>query len=490
MLQHVIFQNSVQEWLIAVCILIAAFAGMLISKKLLIRQFQDVARRTFNAWDDLVVELIEKTGRFFMLAVSVYGGSLILSFHQTTTAVLQKIVILSLLLQLAIWGSHILAFWSTRYKEQQIRINSSALKTLLRMGFILRVLLWTFLVLLALDNLGIDITTLVAGLGITGIAVALAVQNILKDLLSALSIVLDKPFEVGDFIIVDSYMGSIERIGLKATRIRSISGELLVFSNSDLLQSRIRNYKHMYERRVVFSLSIIYDTPLEKVAALPAMLKDIVASKDQVRFDRAHFKAYGDSALEYEIVYWMQDPDYALYMDTQQAINLEIFHQFEREGIRFAYPTKTIQVQMVTPSAPSSNNGESTSTPYFSPTEPTIQIRTKRASDEPASSDGTRILVDGYWPPGIKKEDAAIDVWLKEIAPSSKLRSWFGHDPEKWVEFQRSYADELDKKPAVVQQLLERARTGTITLVYSAHNTKINTAAALGKYIRKHLKSE
>jgi small-conductance mechanosensitive channel/uncharacterized protein YeaO (DUF488 family) len=487
MLQYIIFQNTVQEWLIAACILIVSFAGMLIVKKLLIRQFQGVARRTFNAWDDLVVELIEKTGRFFILAVSIYAASLILSFHQTTTALLQKIAILSLLLQLAIWGSHILAFWSTRYKEQQLRINSSALKTLLRMGSILRVVLWTFLVLLALDNLGVDITTLVAGLGITGIAVALAVQNILKDLLSALSIVLDKPFEVGDFIIVDSYMGSIERIGVKTTRIRSISGELLIFSNSGLLQSRIRNYKHMYERRVVFSLNITYDTPIEKVAALPAMLKDIVASKDQVRFDRAHFKAYGDSALEYEIVYWMQDPDYNLYMDTQQAINLEILHQFEREGIQFAFPTQTLQVQTVAPPAISSDEQPAFSS-FFSHTEPVIHIRTKRASDKPASSDGTRILVDGYWPPGVKKEDAAIDLWLKEIAPSSRLRSWFGHDPEKWAEFQQRYANELDQKPVVVKKLLELVRAGTITLVYGAHNTKINTAVALGKYIRKHLK--
>jgi uncharacterized protein YeaO (DUF488 family) len=183
----------------------------------------------------------------------------------------------------------------------------------------------------------------------------------------------------------------------------------------------------------------------------------------------------------------MQDPDYALYMDTQQAINLEILHQFEREGIRFAYPTQTLRVQTVTsPAAPSDE--QPASSPFFSQTEPVIQIRTKRASDRPASSDGTRILVDGYWPPGVKKEDAAIDLWLKKIAPSSRLRSWFGHDPEKWVEFQQRYADELDRKPAAVNKLLELARAGTITLVYGAHNTKINTAAALGKYIRKHIK--
>ena len=487
MLEYVIFQNTVQLWGIAAGVLIVAFAGMLIVKTLLIRQFQDAARGTRTAWDDLAVELVDKTGVFFMLTTSVYGSSLVLSLHHTTGAILQKIAILALLLQIAIWGSHILAFWSIRYKEQQIRINSAALKTILRMGFILRVLLWTLLALLALDNLGVDITTLVAGLGITGIAVALAVQNILKDLLSALSIVLDKPFEVGDFIVVDGYMGSIERVGLKTTRIRSMSGELLIFSNSDLLQSRIRNYKHMYERRVVFSLGITYDTPIEKVASLPGMLRKIVAGKDQVRFDRAHFKGYGDSALEYEIVYWMQDPDYTLYMDTQQAINLEILYQFEREGIRFAHPTQTLQVQMVEPQAVPVDK-ENDSEVYFSSAEPSVSIQTKRAADQPEARDGTRILVDGYWPPGVKKEDAAIDTWLKDIAPSSKLRRWFGHEPERWVEFQRRYADELDRKPDAVEQVLELVNAGPVTLVFGAHNAKINTAAALGKYLRQRLK--
>jgi len=488
MLQYNILQNTIQQWLIAAGVLVVACGGMLLARILLVRQFQDIARRTRNAWDDLVVELIEKTGNVAVLTISVYVSSLALSLQPATHIILQKILILSLLLQGAIWGSHILAFWSTRYKAQQLRVNSAAIKTFIRMGFILRVLLWTFLVLLALDNLGVDITTLVAGLGITGIAVALAVQNILKDLLSALSIVLDKPFEVGDFIIVDAHMGSIERIGLKTTRIRSISGELLIFSNSDLLQSRIRNYKHMYERRVVFSLGITYETPIEKVAALPAMLRDIVVSKDLVRFDRAHFKAYGDSALEYEIVYWMQDPDYALYMDTQQAINLEIFHQFEREGIHFAYPTQMVHVQMAAPSGQMPPE-QSEQKAYISPGGPAIQIRTKRASDPPTDDDGTRVLVDGYWPPGITKEDAAIDLWLKEIAPSRKLRRWFAHEPEKWAEFQQLYAEELDRKPDAVKKLVDLVQQGKVTLVFGAHNTKINTAVALGKYLRKQIKS-
>jgi small-conductance mechanosensitive channel len=197
---------------------------------------------------------------------------------------------------------------------------------------------------LVLDNLGFNITTLVAGLGIGGIAVALALQNILGDLFASLSIVLDKPFVIGDFIIIDNYLGTIEHIGLKTTRIRSLSGEQLVFSNTDLLQSRIRNFKRMFERRVVFSIGVTYQTSADKLAKIPKMIKDIVESKDPVRFDRSHFKDYGDFSLNFETVYWVKSPEYNVYMDIQQAINLELYSKFEAEGIEFAYPTQTLFV--------------------------------------------------------------------------------------------------------------------------------------------------
>jgi len=192
--------------------------------------------------------------------------------------------------------------------------------------------------------MGVDITALIAGLGIGGIAVALALQNVLGDLFASLSIVLDKPFVIGDFIIVDDLLGTVEHIGLKTTRVRSLFGEQLVFSNSDLLNSRIRNYKRMHERRIVFSLGVTYQTPYEKLAAIPDIIREIIELQEQVRFDRAHFKEYGDFALEFEIVYYMLVPDYNAYMDTQQAINLALYERFEKEGISFAYPTQTLYV--------------------------------------------------------------------------------------------------------------------------------------------------
>jgi small-conductance mechanosensitive channel len=197
----------------------------------------------------------------------------------------------------------------------------------------------------ALDTYGVNVTTLIAGLGISGIAVALAVQNVLGDLFASFSIVFDKPFVIGDFIIVGDYLGTVEYVGLKTTRIRSLSGEQLVFSNGDLLKSRIRNFKRMFERRVVFTIGVLYQTTYEHLIEIPKMIQSIIENQSQVRFDRAHFKEYGAYSLNFEIVYWIQNPDYNVYMDIQQTINLSIFKQFKEKGIEFAYPTQTLFVQ-------------------------------------------------------------------------------------------------------------------------------------------------
>lgn len=349
-LNKVFYNSTIQEWLLSLLIMIIVVAVMIILKKILSHQLHVVAQRTRNDWDNLVAELIDKTKVFLLLLIALYGGFLTLSLPQNILTLTKKVLILALLLQGAIWGSHILRFWNRQYKEKKVKISSTTVTTLLRMGFILRVVLWMLIVLLALDNLDVDITALVAGLGITGVAVALAVQNILSDLFGALSIILDRPFVIGDFIIVDEYMGAIEQIGLKTTRIRSISGELLIFSNSDLLKSRIRNYKHMHERRVVFSIGVTYETHYKKLQAIPLMLREIIDAKKLVHFDRAHFKEYGPYSLNFEVVYWLQDSDYNVYMDIQQAINLEIFQRFEQEGIEFAYPTQSLYVKKQTSS--------------------------------------------------------------------------------------------------------------------------------------------
>jgi len=248
--------------------------------------------------------------------------------------------------QCGLLATGLVRFILSRYRER--REGDSELARVSVLNFIelgVRVAIWSIVFLLVVDSFGHDVTALIAGLGVGGIAIGLAVQNILGDLFASLTIVLDKPFVVGDFIIVDSHLGSVEHIGLKSTRIRSLSGEQLIFSNGDLLGSRIRNFKRMKERRVVFSLGVTYQTPSEKLKRIPGMVREIIEKQDLVRFDRAHFQKYGDFSLVFEIVYWVLDPDYTKYMDIQQAINLEIYSAFEEAGIEFAYPTQTVYLE-------------------------------------------------------------------------------------------------------------------------------------------------
>jgi small-conductance mechanosensitive channel len=219
------------------------------------------------------------------------------------------------------------------------RRNSSAI-----LGFILRLTLWVIVFLMVLDNFGVNITALVASLGVGGIAVALAVQNILGDLFASLSITLDKPFEIGDFIIVGDVLGAVEHIGLKTTRVRGLGGEQVVFSNGDLLKSRIHNHKRMETRRVAFVLRIAYGTSEELLCRIPRIIREIISAKPNIDFERAHFFMWGEWSLDFEVVYHFRSPDYILHMDAQQDIFLEIYRRFEQEGIRFAHPLSIVRL--------------------------------------------------------------------------------------------------------------------------------------------------
>jgi small-conductance mechanosensitive channel len=181
-----------------------------------------------------------------------------------------------------------------------------------------------------------------------GVAVAFALQQILGDIFCSVAIVLDKPFEVGDFIISGEHMGSVEHIGVKTTRVRSLGGEQIVFPNSDLIGSRVRNYKRMLERRVVFSFGVLYATKAETLEQIPGIVREIVEGLEQTRFDRAHFAKFGDSSLDFEVVYYVLSPDYNLFMDLQQQINLAIFRRMEEMGVGFAFPSRSLYVEGTT----------------------------------------------------------------------------------------------------------------------------------------------
>ena len=328
----------------------AGVTGVLVL--LVLRTVQAIATRQLNRlgtsanlqWMKLIGAALGRTKLLLLLIVSIYFAALWLDLPERATRVVNSATIIALLLQSGLWLIAALNEWLSRYRERQLTQDPAAVTTMSALGFVSKIVIWSAVLLLALDNLGANITALVAGLGIGGIAVALAVQNILGDLFASLSIVLDKPFVIGDFLNVGEHLGSVENIGLKTTRLRSLSGEQLVFSNSDLLSSRIRNFGRMFERRVVFTVGVTYQTPRAKLERIPGMLREAVEANDKVRFDRAHFKEYGAFSLDFETVYYVLVPEYNTYMDIQQAVLLAIHARFESEEIEFAYPTQTVYV--------------------------------------------------------------------------------------------------------------------------------------------------
>ena len=340
-LNRVYYYNSLRTWLIAAGVMIGVVAALWALRRFLLGRLERLAKRTHTDFDDLLVDILRRTSVLFRIFLALTAGSLVLTLPVGTRAVVRIIAVLALLFQVGAWGNGIVRFFTARYIARHAADGTSA-TTVMALSYGLRFILYVILFLLALDNLGINITALVAGLGIGGIAVALAVQNILGDLFGALSIVLDKPFVVGDFIVVDTFEGTVEHIGLKTTRLRSLGGEQIVMANAELLRSRIRNYKRMYERRVQVAFGITYDTPAEKVERVPGLLKEIIESQQRTRFDRAHFKRFAESSLEIEYVYFVVVPDYNVMMDIQQAINLAVMRRFAELEILFALPSRTI----------------------------------------------------------------------------------------------------------------------------------------------------
>ncbi|MCB0323867.1 MAG: mechanosensitive ion channel family protein [Bdellovibrionales bacterium] len=337
-----VFGNSLLLWGAAAATVLVLYGTMVAIRALLSRRFRKASERhPRNVFLALAAGMSQRTATLSLLILALAAGGSVLTLDEKALHVIGVAISLAIIVQAALWASVAVGVLLPLYlrSENDDPAHMSALSLL---EFLAKLLVWTIALLLVLDNIGIDITALVAGLGIGGVAVALAVQNVLGDLLSSLSIVLDKPFEVGDFIITNQDMGSVERIGIKTTRVRSISGEQLVFSNSDLLSSRIRNFKRMYERRVVFTIGVVYQTSPDQLKAIPTLIREAVEAQERTRFDRSHFKAFGNFSLDFETVYYVLTPDYLPYMDIQQAINLRLFEAFAERGIEFAYPTQTI----------------------------------------------------------------------------------------------------------------------------------------------------
>lgn len=336
--------NTVAAWLTAGGILVGGTLLLLLVRRLVVGRLTKIAARTTTDLDDLAVDLVKRTRAYFILAVALVSGTLALDLPARWERGRHVFIVIAVLLQLGVWGNGLITYWLERYMRRSGRTGSMA-TTLGAIGFLGRGVLWLLLFILALDNLGFEITTLVTGLGIGGIAIALAVQNILGDLFGALSIFLDKPFVVGDFIVVDTFMGTVEHIGLKTTRLRSLSGEQIVMANAELLKARIRNYQSMRERRQVFMLGVQYDTSPELAEQIPQIIREVVQAQPLARLDRTHFASFGESALNFETVYYILSGEYNAFMDTQQAINLGLMRRFAELGIQFAFPTRTVVVR-------------------------------------------------------------------------------------------------------------------------------------------------
>ncbi|HYL06047.1 MAG TPA: mechanosensitive ion channel family protein [Thermoanaerobaculia bacterium] len=349
--------NSAADWLEAAGITLALLLAVLLAKRLLRRRFAGPQAAATgvpvvggalasgsSAAQDLVQELTRRTRWALLLLPAVFLGALALVLSPHVYALLRTLAVLALLLQVALWGTVGIELWVSRTRRRRLAQDGASVILIGSLNFIMRLVLWVLIALLALDNLGVNVTALVAGLGVGGIAVALALQNVLGDILASMSIAADKPFEIGDTIQIDSFVGTVEDVGWRTTRLRSLSGEQLIFANGDMLKSRIRNHKRMTERRVVLAFGVDYKTKADQVEKIPVLLRGIVEAQPGVRFDRAHFKGFGQGSLDLEAVFYFTNPDYNLYMDAQQAILLALMRALEREGISLAQPDRTLWI--------------------------------------------------------------------------------------------------------------------------------------------------
>jgi len=343
-LNQVYLENDVLTWLQALFITAIVLFLFRLLKAFVFKKIKAFAEKTNTKIDDLIADLVKKTNNFFLIILSVYIGLGVLKLSEYFMFWASRIAIVVLFLQIALWGNTIINYWIFKGLQRKKDIDAKASSAFGVLSFFARLTLWSILILIILDNMNFDISPLIASLGVGGVAVALATQKILGDIFCSLAILLDKPFVVGDFIVVDQFRGVVEYIGVKTTRLRSLQGEQIVISNADLLASRIQNFKRMTERRVLFNIGVTYETPYEKLKMIPDIIKDIIDSIEAARFDRAHFKQYGDFALIYEIVYYVASGDYKRYMDIQQRLNLEVYKRFEELNIEFAYPTQTLYI--------------------------------------------------------------------------------------------------------------------------------------------------
>lgn len=335
LLGHTFLNLPAYQWVIAGLLSVFYFFLILSLWKLVILKLRDFSAKTLNRIDDVVIEVLQTTQKWIFALFSLLLGIRFLDLPEKWLERLDHVTFIILGLQLAIWVSKGISLWASgTLFIRDGEVPNPVITALL--AWIFKTVVWTVLLLTVLANVGVNITAFVASLGIGGIAVALALQTILSDLFASLSIGLDKPFVIGDFIVFGEVMGTVEHVGLKTTHIRSLSGEQVVCSNTELLKNTIRNYKRMSRRRVAFTFGVSYATEPDQLEKIPNMLKSYIEKVDKARFDRAHFKGFTNTTLEFEMVYFLDTDDFNLYMDVQQALNLALMRELKEMGVEFA----------------------------------------------------------------------------------------------------------------------------------------------------------
>lgn len=332
------------EYLYALGILIGLVIVFRIFQFYVIRKLKKAAEKTETDIDDTFIEIIQSIKPPFYYFLAFYLATYYITISQVLKDVMEGVLVALITYQVVTASIILIDYVLHKKIAENDEGTGHAMGTI---GKIIKVILWAMGLLFVLSNFGVNVTSLVAGLGIGGIAIAFALQNILEDLFSSFTIFFDKPFQVGDYIIVGGDKGTVKKIGIKTTRIKTSRGEELVISNKELTSARIQNFKKLEERRGVFNFGITYETPTKKIREIPKDLEKIINSIDGVRFDRAHFTKFDDSALNFEIVFYIQSSEYAKFADAQQEMNIRILEKFEEQGIEMAYPTRMVYTKHI-----------------------------------------------------------------------------------------------------------------------------------------------
>lgn len=337
------WQNSASVWLTALAVFILTFIILKIFCKQGIKKIKSITKHTKTKLDDLVVKIIKSISWFFYFILSLYLAFQIIQAPLLVKRIIYYLLIISITYYVIKVIQSFIDFSAQKVilkrKAQDEKFEPSIIKLLAKT---LKIILWLIAIIIILQNLGYKISALVAGLGVGGVAIAFALQNVLTDIFASFSIYFDKPFQTGDYIVVGEDSGTVKKIGLKSTRIQTLQGEELIISNKELTEQRVHNYKKMEKRRASFSFGVEYNTSAEKIRKIPAIIKNIISQKESVELNRVHFKKFGDFSLDFEVVYYLMNSEYGKYMDVQEEINLAIIEEFEKEKIVFAYPTQTI----------------------------------------------------------------------------------------------------------------------------------------------------